>query len=31
MSTMIFDDFDAFRTADVPDDKARKAAEVLSS
>jgi len=31
MSTMIFEVFDAFRTAGVPEDKARKAAEALSS
>ncbi len=31
MSTMIFEVFDAFRTAGVPEDKARKAAEALSN
>jgi len=31
MSTMIFEVFDAFRTAGVPEEKARKAAEALSN
>jgi len=31
MSTMIFEVFDAFRSAGVPEEKARKAAEAISN
>ena len=31
MSTMIFEVFDAFRSAGVPEDKAKKAAEAISN